>query len=243
MHSTVAPASSSTAMPVGSASPAPAPADRRPAACRTPRAPPPRRAGVPGADQRRRRAVAHQLGGHANRRARLAAQRPRAGDSAMPMTSGASTTRHVERRGVRMPSQLGTDGVGAPDEVDGEAEMTGRPPGRRRRWAGRMIAAHRVDGDAHAARCLFFVDGANLALAVVAAVRAHAVRGLRLAALRAGARRGRLQRVVRAALAAAGLGVSAFWIRHRRWFAEKRAPAARPAGDRPSAARSRSARH
>src|SRR6187401_1479430 len=61
---------------------------------------------------------------------------------------------------------------------------------------------------------LFFVDWTDLSFFVVAAVRADAVRRLRLLALRAQARRRRGERIVRAPLCGAGLGVSAFWIRH-----------------------------
>ena len=61
---------------------------------------------------------------------------------------------------------------------------------------------------------LFLVDCPNLPLAIVAAVRADAMRRLRLVALRAEVRGSRGQRIVRATLRGAGLGVSAFWIRH-----------------------------
>ena len=62
---------------------------------------------------------------------------------------------------------------------------------------------------------LLLVDRASLAAAVVAAVRAHAMRRLRLVAVRALAEPDRLQRVVRAALGRPRLRVSSFWIRHR----------------------------
>ena len=55
---------------------------------------------------------------------------------------------------------------------------------------------------------------AGPAAAVVAAMRADAVRRLGLVALRAQAGGGARQRVVRAALRRAGLGMSSFWIRH-----------------------------
>src|SRR5262249_30024119 len=54
----------------------------------------------------------------------------------------------------------------------------------------------------------------DLAALVVTAVRAHAVRELRLPALRADRARGRVELVVRAALAAAGLRVSSLRQRH-----------------------------
>ena len=248
----------------GSAPTAPAPADRRPcsmpnAAC----AATTDGAGVPGADHRRRLAVAHQFGGDANRRPRLAAQRR------------GRRLRHRRRRRARRPpgrratpasacrASSASMASGRPTRVDRHARVPRggqRPVHDRRR---RVVAAHGVDGDAHPAAGgdrsrrgaprrapssreeasgLLLVDGANLSLVVEAAVRADAVRRLRLAALRAGPGGGGRQRVVGAALAAAGLGVSSFWIRHRRWSAEKRAPSGRPAGDRPSGARSCSAR-
>jgi hypothetical protein len=61
-----------------------------------------------------------------------------------------------------------------------------------------MIAAHRVNGDAN--QMLFLVDGPDLPLPVVAAMRADAMRRLRLVALRAETGRRRAQGVVRAAL-------------------------------------------
>src|SRR5258705_10256091 len=64
-------------------------------------------------------------------------------------------------------------------------------------------------------RELLLVYRPHLASRVVAAMRADAVRCLRLVALRAQIGRGRLQRIVRAALGRACLRVSAFWIRHR----------------------------
>ena len=61
---------------------------------------------------------------------------------------------------------------------------------------------------------LFLVDRPDLALTVVAAVRAHAVRRLRLVALGAQAHRGCRQGVVSAALRRTGLGMSTLRIRH-----------------------------
>jgi hypothetical protein len=61
---------------------------------------------------------------------------------------------------------------------------------------------------------LRLVDRTDLAALVIAAVRTDLVRGLRFAALRAGADRYRRQRVVRAPLGRAGLRMAAFRIRH-----------------------------
>src|SRR5262245_39069189 len=59
---------------------------------------------------------------------------------------------------------------------------------------------------------LFLVNGARLTAAVVAAVRAHAMRLLRLVAVRALGEPDLLQRVMRAALGRPRLGVSSFGI-------------------------------
>jgi len=67
---------------------------------------------------------------------------------------------------------------------------------------------------------LLLVDWADLALAIEAAVAAHAMGGLRLAALRAVAGIRGAERVVSAALTAARFGVATFWIRHCLWSAQ-----------------------
>jgi hypothetical protein len=67
--------------------------------------------------------------------------------------------------------------------------------------------------------CLLdFVDAFDLATTVIAAVLADLMRRLELVALRALAERGRLERVVGAALGGARLGVSSFRIRHVRYL-------------------------
>src|SRR5438552_18978607 len=63
---------------------------------------------------------------------------------------------------------------------------------------------------------LFFVDRADLASRVEAAMRTDAMRRLRLVALGTEVGRGRLQRGVRAALCRACPRVSASWIWHDR---------------------------
>ena len=131
--------------------------------------------------------------------------------------------------------ELGVDLAGAADQIDAQAEIARSRQGAIDWAPWSMIAAHRVNRDAHGIQlvsgsngrhhrerpdtALIVIDWTHLARAVETAVRAHAVSGLRLAALRAQAGRGGLERVVSAALTAAGLGVSAFWIRHRRAFA------------------------
>src|SRR6476646_866063 len=59
-----------------------------------------------------------------------------------------------------------------------------------------------------------FLDWTDLAALVVAAMRTNLVRRLRFTALRTGANRHRLQRVVRAPLGRARVGMAAFGIRH-----------------------------
>ena len=61
---------------------------------------------------------------------------------------------------------------------------------------------------------LIFVDFDDLAAAVLAAFGTNAMRRFVGSAIRAKGQRFDFQKVVRAAFACAGLGVSAFWIRH-----------------------------
>src|SRR5690349_6597221 len=72
----------------------------------------------------------------------------------------------------------------------------------------------RTDPASIYAEALLFAYCANLAAAVMTTVRADDVGWLELLTLRAGTKRHRLQRVVRAALGRPRLGVSAFRIRH-----------------------------
>src|SRR6478752_3662770 len=99
--------------------------------------------------------------------------------------------------------------------------------------AAKKVGSHSTTLQLSPGGRLLFVDRPHLTRAVVAAVSTHAVGGLRLAALRAHTRSRALQRVVRAALAAAGLGVSAFWIRHRR--SASITSSNQPTADRPTA--------
>jgi len=172
------------------------------------------RAGVAGAEERPGFAARDQGGGHANRRAGLAAHgcgRVRHLDDVGRIDNGDGKASPV---GMRVERLL--DPGGDADECNLDVEMargSDRAVHDRRR---RMVAAHRVNGDAdHRERTgSLLVDGADLALAVIPAMRADPVGRLRLVALRAQAGRGRAQRIVRAALGRACLRVSAFWIRH-----------------------------
>jgi hypothetical protein len=101
--------------------------------------------------------------------------------------------------------------------------MTSRGEGAIDDVPGSVVAPHRVNGNANhsgawvvparGAASIFF-DRPRLPPAIVAAVGAHAVRWLRLVAVRAFAEAGRLQRVVRPALRRPRLGVWSFGIRH-----------------------------
>ena len=69
---------------------------------------------------------------------------------------------------------------------------------------------------------LVLVNRSRLASAVVPAVGAHAVRLLRLVAVRALAQPNRLEGVVRAALGRPRFGMSSFWIRHSNTYQPQR---------------------
>ncbi len=214
------------------------------------------RAGMAGAEQRARMTRGHVIRGDANRRLGLAPQRL-GGRFRHFDNVGRVDDTHVEGTRVRISLELGVDQVRATNQVNTETEVAGRGQRAFDRPCRRVIAAHRVNGDAHhqvrprlrqamdrsssgtrqrsvPPGRLILVDGADLAGAIVTAIRAHAVRGFRLTALRAQAGCRGLERVVRAALAAAGLGVSAFWIRHRRAFASLTTSSSQPTGDPPS---------
>jgi hypothetical protein len=68
---------------------------------------------------------------------------------------------------------------------------------------------------------LLFVHWTDLSFAIEAAVATHAMGRLRLAALWTVAGICGAERVVGAALAAAGLGVATFWIRHCLWSGQR----------------------
>src|SRR5262245_5972594 len=81
---------------------------------------------------------------------------------------------------------------------------------------GRLKVDTRGGGTRPPAGRLCLVDRPDLPPAVVAAVRAHLVRALRLVALRTLAGVHRRQRIVRPALGSTGLRMASLWIRHRR---------------------------
>ena len=190
-----------------------------------------RRAGVPGAEQRRapRRAPPRRRRRGSTRRGlrRSAA----AGDSAIADDVGRvddADARADRRRRCR--AQLGARAIARRADqrhaeievprrgeraVDDRAAARRRRPSRRRRSRSSTSGLDR-DRSRRAMRTRRYSSSTarDLAAAVVAAVRADAVRRLRLVALRALAEADRLQRVVRAALGRPGLRVSSFWIRH-----------------------------
>ena len=107
-----------------------------------------RRAGVPRAHERRGLAVGHRVGRDTNRRARLAPQRGRrrlghADDV------GRVENADAELCGVGMSLELGANRVGRPGEQKPEIEMTRGSQGAVDDAAGRVVAAHRVYGDAN----------------------------------------------------------------------------------------------
>src|SRR5581483_12412194 len=153
-------------------------------------------------------AVAHELGGDAQRGGALAAERDRwrlrQADDLRGVPDLEAEATDIE------PGHLALDGVAISDQDDGGAELLHR---RRRALddhRGAVVAPHGVDRDLQLAT--FGRD--DLATLVVPAVRAHAVRQLGLAALRADGTRGVGKLVVRAALAPTGLGVASLRQRH-----------------------------
>src|SRR5687768_4554563 len=137
-----------------------------------------------------------------------------AGDSVMPITSGASTISRL---------RLDQSGCCASASVTTAVEPTSASRTGRCRAAA-TAPSTTADGAWSPPIAsiaieiiwprLFLVDRPDLPLAVVAAMGADAVRRLRLVALRAEAGGGRPERDVRAPFGGACLGVSAFWVRH-----------------------------
>ena len=179
-----------------------------------------RRAGVAGAEERgrapsRTASAATRIDARGLRRSAAAA------GSAISMRFGRVEDLDVERALRRDAATARARWRRVADEQQPDLKM---PRGDERPVddaAGRVVAAHRVDGDAQCQRqlsavsyqarswqlgagsSLRFFDRPDLAALVVAAVRADLVRRLGFLALRAGADRHRLERVVRAALGGA----------------------------------------
>ena len=109
-----------------------------------------RRAGVAGAEQRaprRRRATASAATRIDARGLRRSAA---AGDSAISIDSGASTISTSSAAGVGMPRELGARSRRAiADEQQADLQVPRRDERAVDDAAGAVIAAHRVDGDAH----------------------------------------------------------------------------------------------
>ena len=190
------------------------------------------RAGVPGAEQARHLARPDALDGDADRRGALAQRVTRAIGHADVF--GSIDEGEGQAGPIGLAGEAGLELGDRADELEGEPQLTdgeeralddpGRgvvaPHGVDRQGTrgstdrqGGQTLSHAVAGSV--ASWLLFLDRARLPAAVVTAGRAHDVRRLQLAALRARAERDRRQRVVRAALGGAGLGVAAFGIRHR----------------------------
>jgi hypothetical protein len=120
-----------------------------------------------------------------------------------------------ERTPVCVSVERGLDSCGDSHERYLELEMTGGCEGAVHDGGWRVIATHRVNGDANHVRAeLLFLHCTNLSLPVKAAMRANSMRRLRLVTLRTEVGGGGSQRVVGAALRGARLRMSAFWIRH-----------------------------
>ncbi len=149
LHSTVAPASSSTAAPclvgtVGASAGRSTPGSMPNAACAATTLAPVwpalnSAAASPGRDV---------LGGDANRRARLAAQRLRRRFDHLDHV-GRVDDAHVEIACVGMPRQLGANQILAADQIDTKPEIARGGHGAINGMGRRMIAAHRINGDAH----------------------------------------------------------------------------------------------
>ncbi len=88
------------------------------------------------------------LGGHANRGARLAAQRLgrrlRHVDHVRRVDDA-----HVEIACVGMSRELGANQILAADQVDTETEIASGRDGAINRMGRRMIATHRINGNSH----------------------------------------------------------------------------------------------
>ncbi len=106
---------------------------------------------MPGAEQRRRVPRRDVLGGHPDRRARLAAQRLRRRFRHVDHV-GRVDDAHVEIVCIGMSRELGANQIGAADQVDAETEVTRGRDGAIDGMGRRMIATHRINSNAHMTR-------------------------------------------------------------------------------------------
>src|SRR5262245_37140614 len=114
-----------------------------------------------------------------------------------------------------MPRNLRFEAAGGPDERHAQIEMPRSRQGAVDDGSRSLVAAHRVNGNPDHLSWLLFVDSPGLASLVVSAVRTDPMRRFGLVAVRALAEAHGFERIVRAALGRARLGMSSFWIRHR----------------------------
>ena len=177
-----------------------------------------RRAGMTGAEQCRGITRGGQFGGHPDRRARLAPQRRGRRLGHLDDRIGADDP-HPRGIGIRIPGDFVFQSRDGANENHAEIEVSGRRERSGDDVSGRFVPAHRINGDPNhernrrfwtlRGRCrrsaLLLGDGPHLPAAVVAAVRADAMRRLGLVAMRALAEADGLQRVVGPALGRAGL--------------------------------------
>ena len=110
-----------------------------------------RRTGVPGAEERLGPAVRHGLGGDANRRPRLAAQRRRRRFLHLDALGGVQDV-DVEPGDAGMPGQLPLDQVAATDQEQTDLQVTRGDERSVDDARGGLVAAHRVNGDAQCVR-------------------------------------------------------------------------------------------
>ena len=181
-----------------------------------------RRARMPGAEERSRAPARDRFRGQLDRGRRFTSQRRRRRFSHVDDVGGIHDL-HASAIDVGMSRELGVDRRRPAHQRHAQIEV---PYGRQRAVddvARGVVAAHGVycnpnhrdSGFGIRDSGLFFLNRTCLAAAVIPAVRADAVRRLRLVTVRALGEADRLQRVMRPALGGPGLGMSSLWIRHR----------------------------
>jgi hypothetical protein len=118
----------------------------------------------------------------------------------------------LELTPVCVTVEQGPDRCGGSNKKNPEVEMTGGGKGAVHDGGRRVVATHRVNGDAN--RKLFLFDRSDLPLPIKAAMRANPMGGFRLVTLRAEVRGSGAQRVMGTTLGGARFRMSTFWIRH-----------------------------